>query len=95
MEALAKFAEGFIGIFQQGGQASVSLVVGIIPLLIVLMTAVNTLIALIGPEKVEKLGEVAARPGILYYPVRYMLLPFAGRILFHESNGVHDGTLLA
>lgn len=94
MEALAKFAEGFIGIFQQGGQVFVSLVVGIIPLLIVLMTAVNTLIALIGPEKVEKLGEVAARPGILYYPVRYMLLPFVAVFFFTNPMAYTMGRFL-
>jgi len=76
MEALAKFAEGFIGMFQQGGTVFASLVTGIVPLLVVLMTAVNALIALIGPEKIEKVGEAAGKPGLIYYPVRYIILPF-------------------
>ncbi len=94
MEALAKFAEGFIGLFQQGGEVFVSLVTGIIPLLIVLMTAVNALIALIGPEKVEKLGEVAARPGILYYPLRYMILPFVAVFFFTNPMAYTMGRFL-
>ncbi len=94
MEALAKFAEGFIGLFQAGGQQFVGLVVGIVPLLVVLMTAVNALIALIGPEKVEKLGEVAARPGILYYPVRYMLLPFVAVFFFTNPMAYTMGRFL-
>lgn len=75
MEGLANVAEGFIGLFQAGGDVFLGLVTGIIPLLIVLMTAVNALIALIGPEKIEKVGVWAARDGILFYPVRYILLP--------------------
>ncbi|WP_152541344.1 PTS glucitol/sorbitol transporter subunit IIC [Kallotenue papyrolyticum] len=66
----------FIGMFQQGGQTFVSLVTGIIPTLIVLLTGVNALIRLIGPERIDRVGEWAARPGLIYYPVRYILLPF-------------------
>jgi glucitol/sorbitol PTS system EIIC component len=73
--ALAHLAEDFIGMFRCGGQFFVGLVTGIIPLLIVLMTFVNALIALIGAERIEKVGEWAARPGLIYYPVRYILLP--------------------
>jgi glucitol/sorbitol PTS system EIIC component len=76
MEALALAAEWFIGLFKAGGDTFVGLVVGIVPLLIVLMTFVNALIALIGPEKIEGLGEVAARDGLIYYPLRYIILPF-------------------
>ncbi len=94
MEALARFAEGFIGLFQQGGAVFVSLVVGIVPLLIVLMTAVNTVIALIGPEKVEKLGETAARPGLIYYPLRYMILPFVAVFFFTNPMAYTMGRFL-
>lgn len=76
MEALAHFAESFIGLFQEGGNVFAGLVTGIVPLLIVLMTAVNALIALIGPEKIEKVGEAAGKPGLINYPVRYIILPF-------------------
>ncbi|MEN8240510.1 MAG: PTS glucitol/sorbitol transporter subunit IIC [Chloroflexota bacterium] len=76
MEALALAAEWFIGLFKTGGDVFVSLVGGIVPLLIVLMTAVNAFIALIGPEKIDKVGEAAGREGIIWYPVRYIVLPF-------------------
>lgn len=75
MDFLVFLAEGFIGMFQRGGEVFTSLVTGIVPLLIVLMTAVNALIALIGPERIDRVGEWAARDGIIYYPVRYALLP--------------------
>jgi len=94
MEGLAKFAEGFIGVFQTGGTQFVGLVTGIIPLLVVLMTAVNALIALIGPEKVENLGKAAARPGILYYPLRYMILPFVAVFFFTNPMAYTMGRFL-
>ena len=72
---LARWAENFIGVFQEGAKTFTGLVVGIIPLLIVLLTAVNALIRLIGAERIDKVGELAARPGLQYYPVRYLLLP--------------------
>ncbi|MDX9865551.1 MAG: PTS glucitol/sorbitol transporter subunit IIC [Anaerolineaceae bacterium] len=75
MQGIATAAEWFIGLFQQGGATFMGLVTGIIPTLVVLMTAVNALIALIGPEKIDKLGEVAGREGIVYYPLRYLVLP--------------------
>jgi PTS system glucitol/sorbitol-specific IIC component len=49
---------------------------GILPTLVVLLTAVNALIRIIGPEKIENLGRAAAQPGLQWYPVRYMVLPF-------------------
>ncbi len=75
MDALVLGAEWFIGLFKTGGDVFLSLVGGIVPLLIVLLTFVNALVALIGPDKIDKVGEWAARDGIIYYPVRYILLP--------------------
>ncbi|NUR32142.1 MAG: PTS sorbitol transporter subunit IIC [Catenulispora sp.] len=74
--ALADAAQWFIGLFQAGGEVFMGLVTGIIPTLIVLLTAVNALIRMIGPERIEKVGEYAARPGIQWYPVRYLVFPF-------------------
>ncbi len=73
--AMASAAEWFIGLFQAGGDFFLALVTGILPLLIVLLTAINALIRLIGPERIDKLGEYAARPGLQWYPIRYMVFP--------------------
>jgi len=73
--AMADAANWFIGLFQAGGEVFVGLVTGIIPTLIVLLTGVNALIRMIGPEKIDKLGEAAGRPGLQWYPVRYLVLP--------------------
>jgi len=73
---LATAAEDFIAVFNKGGSVLLSLMGGILPTLIVLLTAVNALVRLIGPEKIENLGKAAARPGLQWYPVRYIVLPF-------------------
>ncbi|MGZ5403053.1 MAG: PTS glucitol/sorbitol transporter subunit IIC [Nocardioides sp.] len=73
--AMADAANWFIGLFVAGGEVFVGLVTGIIPTLIVLLTGVNALIHIIGPEKIDKLGEMAGRPGLQWYPVRYLVLP--------------------
>jgi glucitol/sorbitol PTS system EIIC component len=65
----------FIGLFQKGGEVFMSLVTGIVPTVIVLMTFVNAIIALIGPEKIDDFGRYASRPGWGYLPLRYLVLP--------------------
>ena len=74
--ALATGAEDFIKVFNKGGSVLLSLMGGILPTLVVLLTAVNALIRIIGPEKIENLGKAAAREGLVWYPVRYIILPF-------------------
>ncbi len=76
MEALAAAAEAFIGLFIAGGEVFAGLVTGIVPLLIVLMTAINALIALIGPERIDRVAEAAAGTKWYHYPLRYIVLPF-------------------
>jgi glucitol/sorbitol PTS system EIIC component len=73
--ALVWLATHFIGIFQQGATVFAGLVTGIVPLLIVLMTAVYALTRLIGPERIDRVVQVAARPGLQYYPLRYLVAP--------------------
>ena len=93
--ALANAAEWFIGLFQAGGEIFMGLVTGIIPTLIVLLTAVNALIRLIGPERIDKLGECAGRPGLQWYPVRYLVLPVLVGLLPDQPDGLHHGPVPA
>ncbi len=75
MDILVEAAKYFIGIFQRGGEVFTSLVTGIVPLLIVLMTAVNALITLVGPERIDAVGKAAGREGFIFTPLRYLILP--------------------
>jgi len=75
LNAITWAGEHFIGLFNEAGKQFGGLVTGILPTLIVLLTFVNALIHMIGPERIDKVGEYAARPGIVYYPVRYLIFP--------------------
>jgi len=94
MAFLANLASAFIGLFQKGGEVFVSLVTGIVPLLIVLMTAVNAFVALIGPERVEAVAKKAAGEGIQYYPLRYVVLPFLSVFFFTNPMAYTMGKFL-
>jgi PTS system glucitol/sorbitol-specific IIC component len=91
---LANGAEHFIGAFQAGGDVFLGLVTGIIPLLVVLLTAVNAVVRLIGPERIERFGAMAARPGLVWYPVRYLLLPILAVFFFTNPMAYTLGRFL-
>ncbi len=69
--SIANLAEGFIGLFRQGGETFMGLMTGILPTLIVLITAVNALIKIIGEERVNNLAKSASK----YFLTRYTVFP--------------------
>ncbi len=75
LEAIETGAEWFIGIFQAGAEWFTGIVTGILPLLIILLTGVNALIAFIGQERLNRFAELAGRPGWQYSFIRYLALP--------------------
>ena len=75
MESLADAAEWFIGVFQQGGEWFAGVVVGIVPTLLVLLTAVNALVSFIGQERLDRFAALAGKPGWQYTFIRYLALP--------------------
>ncbi len=75
LDAITSIADVFVGIFQAGAGFFVALLTGILPLVIVLLTAVNALIQFIGIERVHSVAELAGKPGIRYAPLRFLVLP--------------------
>ena len=71
MEFISNVASGFIGLFQAGGDTFVGWVTGIIPLVVCLMTAVNSIIKIVGTENVENFAQKITK----YMVLRYTLLP--------------------
>ncbi|MCI2257301.1 PTS glucitol/sorbitol transporter subunit IIC, partial [Domibacillus sp. PGB-M46] len=67
-----KFAEGFIGMFEKGGETFMDMFTGIIPTLICLILAVNALIKVIGEERIDRFARKTTKNIIL----RYTLFPF-------------------
>jgi len=76
MDFLVMLAEGFIGIFNAGGAVLMSLITGILPTLIVLLTFVNALIVLIGEERVTKFARLMTKNIVLRYTVFPVLAVF-------------------
>lgn len=72
MDFLISIAEGFIGMFQEGGETFMGLVTGIIPMLVVLITAVNALVRFIGEERVNRFAQKCTK----YFVLRYTIFPF-------------------
>ncbi|RDW20687.1 PTS glucitol/sorbitol transporter subunit IIC [Oceanobacillus chungangensis] len=72
MDFLIKLAEGFIGMFEAGGEQFMGMVTGIIPMLVVLITAVNAIIRFIGEERVYGFAQKCTK----YFIFRYTLFPF-------------------
>ena len=57
LQSLTNGIDHFIGLFKVGGTQFVGLVTGILPTLIVLMVAINSIIKLIGEKRVDKFAE--------------------------------------
>jgi PTS system glucitol/sorbitol-specific IIC component len=88
--ALGRAAEWFIGLFQAGADVFVGFVTGIIPLLIVLLTAFYTITNLIGEERVHRAARFAA--GNFF--TRYTLLPILAVFFLTNPMAYTFGTFL-
>jgi PTS system glucitol/sorbitol-specific IIC component len=71
LDFLSHAAEAFIGVFNAGGKTFVGFVTGILPTLIVLLTAVYAIIEMVGEHRVQRLARYAA--GNVF--TRYTVLP--------------------
>jgi len=88
--ALGRAAEWFIGLFQAGADTFVDFVTGIIPLLIILLTAFYTLTNLIGQDRVQRTARFAA--GNIF--TRYTLLPLMAVFFLTNPMAYTFGTFL-
>jgi PTS system glucitol/sorbitol-specific IIC component len=73
---LAAAGTYFIGIFQKGGEVFAGFVTGIIPTLVVLMTAFYAITALVGEERVHGLAQGAGKIALTRYTVLPVLSVF-------------------
>lgn len=78
MDILIKFADGFTGLFQAAADQFVSFLTGLLPLVAVMILAVNALIQFIGEERVKNFMRKLTKYTIL----RYTLLPFLACFIF-------------
>ncbi|WP_290368976.1 PTS glucitol/sorbitol transporter subunit IIC, partial [Peribacillus frigoritolerans] len=74
MDWLTNAADGFMNLFRAGAETFVDLVTGIVPLLIMLLVAMNALIRLVGEERVERIAKKSSKNPL----TRYFVLPVIG-----------------
>ncbi len=77
MDLLVNIAEGFIKLFQTGADTFISWMTSIVPLVLMLLIAMNTLIQLIGENRINKIAQKSAGNPFL----RYLVLPFLGSFM--------------
>lgn len=90
MDAIARFAEGFIGVFNAGGANLMGLITGILPTLLVLMCTFNAVVAIIGQEKVENFMRKITKNMIL----RYSLFPVLAMMILTNPMAYSFGRFL-
>lgn len=69
MTFISNLANGFMSLFQAGAETFLGWCTSIIPLIVVLMTAVNAVIKIIGEERVHNLTRRATKYAITRYTV--------------------------
>lgn len=72
MNYVTNFAEGFMNLFETGAETFIDWMSSIVPLVLMLLVAMNTIIAFLGEERVTKLARVSSKNVV----TRYMILPF-------------------
>lgn len=77
MDAITWFAEHFIGLFKAAAESFTGLVTGILPLLIVLLTAMYAITTWIGEERVTRAVQWAGK----YQITRYTIMPIIAVIM--------------
>ncbi len=90
MDAITWFAENFIGLFKAAAESFTGLVTGILPLLIVLLTAMYAITTWIGEERVTRAVQWAGK----YALTRYTIMPIIAVIMLTNPMAYSFGRFL-
>lgn len=90
MDILVKFASGFMALFNAGGEQFVSWVTGIIPTVLMLLVLMNSIISLVGQERVEKFAALCTANPLL----RYWILPFVSAFMLGNPMALSMGKFM-
>ena len=90
MEIITDFASGFMGLFQTGGKTFISWMSSIVPVVLLLLVLMNTIIAFLGEERMNKLAMASAKNPV----TRYMILPFLAAFMLGNPMAFTMGRFL-
>ncbi|GIN84392.1 PTS sorbitol transporter subunit IIC [Heyndrickxia sporothermodurans] len=90
MDYIVKFADGFMNLFKTGAHTFLSWMTDIVPLVLLLLVAMNTLIQLIGEKRINRLAAASTKNPLL----RYMVLPFVGSFMLGNPMALSLGRFM-
>ncbi|WP_312095523.1 PTS glucitol/sorbitol transporter subunit IIC [Niallia sp.] len=90
MDYIIKFAEGFRNLFDTGAETFISWMTGIVPVVLLLLVAMNTIIQLIGENRINRLASASSKNPLL----RYLVLPLLGTFMLGNPMGLSLGRFL-
>lgn len=76
MDFLVNLAQSFIGLFELGSETLIGWMTTIVPKVLLLLVFMNSLIALIGADKVNKFGKMCSKNKLLAYGVLPLISAF-------------------
>ena len=91
MDFLVAIGESFIKLINTGGETLVGMITGILPAALIALTIMNTIIALVGQDRIEGLAQRLAGKRIL---VRYLFLPYLSAFFFSNPTAFLMGRFL-
>ncbi|KKB74468.1 MULTISPECIES: PTS glucitol/sorbitol transporter subunit IIC [Bacillus] len=90
MKSVTWLAEKFMDLFRHGGEVFVGMLTDIVPLLIMLLVAMNAMIRLIGEKRVEALAKKSGKNPL----TRYVVLPVIGTFMLANPMTLSLGKFL-
>lgn len=90
MDFMIAAASGFMDIFRAGGDVFMGMVADIVPLLIMLLVAMNALVTLIGEKRMEKIAKGSGKNPF----TRYLVLPTIGTFMLANPMTLSLGRFL-
>jgi PTS system glucitol/sorbitol-specific IIC component len=90
MNYVVDLAKGFINLFQIGAETFISWMSGIVPLVLMLLVAMNALIHLIGEKKINRMAMGCNKNPVL----RYWILPLCGSFMLGNPVSLSLGRFL-
>jgi len=90
MKFITDFASGFMGLFQTGAKTFIGWMSSIVPVVLLLLVLMNTIIAYLGEERMNKLARASSRNVL----TRYMILPFLSAFMLGNPMSFTMGRFL-
>ena len=85
MDAFTDLTQGFLSMFETGGEILLGWMTTLLPMVVCLMTAVSAVVKLIGESRVERITKFLTRWRI----ARYMLLPLMAILFLGIRSASH------